>query len=76
MMPSLIVDIALPREEYLKVYQSFVRQVRAVARSGESVRFPVTVLQPYLTHEGVRGSFELHFDADNKYIDIRRLGQL
>lgn len=73
-MASLIVDIHLPKEEYLKVYQSYVRQVRAVARSGESVRFPVTVLQPFLGHDGIRGSFELHFDGNNKYVDIKKLG--
>lgn len=72
-MGSLIVDITLPREEYLKVYQSYVRQVRAVARSGESVRFPISVLQPYLTHTGVRGSFRLSFDQQNKFVGIERL---
>jgi hypothetical protein len=69
-MRSLVVDIRLPKEEYLKVYQSYVRQVRAVARSGESVRFPINVLQPYLTHHGVQGSFRLSFDDDYKFIGI------
>ena len=69
-MRSLIVDIRLPKEEYLKVYQSYVRQVRAVARSGESVRFPINVLQPYLTHNGVQGSFRLSFDDQYKFVGI------
>ena len=72
-MGSLIVDIRLPRDEYLKVYQSYVRQVRAVARSGESVRFPISVLQPFLTHEGVTGSFRLSFDSDHKFIGIEQI---
>lgn len=72
-MPSLIVDIRLPRDEYLKVYQSYVRQVRAVARSGESVRFPISVLQPFLTHTGVSGSFQLIFDDQNKFVGIELL---
>lgn len=69
-MPSLIVDIRLPREEYLKCYQSYIRQVRAVARTGESVRFPINVLQPYLTHTGVQGSFRLSFSEENKFVGI------
>ena len=69
-MSSLIVDISLPKEEYLKVYQSYVRQVRAVARSGESVRFPINILQPYLTHTGVQGSFRLSFDDQHKFVGI------
>jgi hypothetical protein len=70
---SLIVDIRISRDEYLKVYQSYVRQVRAVARSGESVRFPISVLQPYLTHTGVQGSFCLSFDDHYKFVGIELL---
>lgn len=72
-MRSLLVDIRISRDEYLKVYQSYVRQVRAVARSGESVRFPISVLQPYLTHTGVQGSFRLSFDDRYKFIGIELL---
>lgn len=72
-MRSLLVDIRISRDEYLKVYQSYVRQVRAVARSGESVRFPISVLQPYLTHTGVQGSFRLSFDDQYKFIGIELL---
>lgn len=69
-MPSLVVDIRLPREEYLKVYQSYVRQVKTVARNGQTVRFPISVLQPFLTHNGIYGTFELSFDGNNKFIGI------
>lgn len=72
-MRSLLVDIRISRDEYLKVYQSYVRQVRAVARSGESVRFPISVLQPYLTHMGVQGSFRLSFDDQYKFVGIELL---
>ena len=72
-MQSLIIDIALPREEYLRVYKSFVRQVKTVARNGQSVRFPVSVLQPYVSANGIYGTFQLHFDEDNKFKGIERL---
>jgi hypothetical protein len=72
-MRSLIIDIRITREEYLRVYQDYIRQVKAVARTGESVRFPVTVLQPFVSSDGVRGSFELYFDKSNKFVEIVRL---
>jgi hypothetical protein len=72
-MGSLVVDISLPREQYLQVYQSYVRQVKAVARNGQTVRFPISVLQPFLTHNGIHGSFELTFDSDNKFTGIAEL---
>ncbi|MBL4680966.1 MAG: DUF2835 family protein [Pseudomonadales bacterium] len=72
-MRSLIIDIQLPRDEYLRVYQDYIRQVKAVARSGESVRFPVSVLQKFVAEDGVRGTFELFFDNDNKFVEIVRI---
>ena len=73
-MPSLVVEISLPREQYLQVYQSYIRQVKAIARNGRSVRFPIVVLKPYLTHNGIHGTFELTFDDNNKFIGIQALG--
>ena len=72
-MKSLVIDINLPRDEYLRVYQDYVRNVKAVARSGESVRFPVSVLQPFVLGDGVKGSFQLFFDSDNKFVKIVRI---
>lgn len=72
-MRSLIIDLQLPRDEYLRVYQEHIRQVKAVARSGESVRFPVNVLKKFVAEDGVRGTFELFFDNDNKFVDIIRV---
>jgi len=72
-MESLIVDISLPREKYLTIYQTYVRQVRAVARDGQSVRFPVNLLQPFVTSEGVHGSFCLWFDDRHKFKHIEQL---
>ena len=75
-MQHLTVDIALSREQYLELYRSYVRQVQAVARSGQVVRFPVGVLVPFVTPSGVYGTFRLHFDALYRFEQIERLGDL
>jgi hypothetical protein len=72
-MPSIIVDISLPKEQYLKVYQSYIRQVKAVARNGKTVRFPINVLKPFLGHQGIHGTCQLSFDDDNKFTGIEEL---
>jgi hypothetical protein len=72
-MGVLIIDLNMPREQYLTLYTTYIRQVRCVARSGQSVLFPVSVLKPFVTLEGVRGSFCLHFDSNNKFKSIERL---
>jgi len=72
-MQSLIVDIYLPREKYLLIYQTYIRQVKTVARNGQSVRFPVSVLQPYVTASGVQGTFRLSFTEARKFTGIEQL---
>ena len=75
-MQHLTVDIALGREQYLDLYRSYVRQVQALARNGQLVRFPVGVLVPYVTESGVHGTFRLHFDAGHRFRRIEYLGDL
>ena len=72
-MQSLIVDINLSREKYLLIYQTYIRQVKAFARNGQSIRFPVTVLQPFVTPCGVQGTFLLVYDDNNKFRRVERL---
>lgn len=72
-MGVLILDLVMPREQYLSLYTSYIRQVKATARNGQTVRFPVGVLQPFVTQEGVRGTFRLHFDANNKFVAMERM---
>ncbi|MBV1879629.1 MAG: DUF2835 domain-containing protein [Pseudomonadales bacterium] len=74
-MKSLVVDISLPRAEYLKVYESYIKSVRAIAQNGQTVRFPVSVLKPYVTPEGIHGTFRLIFDAEHKFSRVERLSQ-
>ena len=72
-MQSLVVDINLSRDKYLLVYQTYIRQVRAYARNGQTVLFPVSILQPFVTESGVHGTFRLIYDDDNKFLTVERL---
>jgi len=72
-MNRLIIDIHLSNEEFLKLYQGVAKNVFARARDGRSVRFPANILQPFLLHNGIHGSFELTFTAEGKLANIRRL---
>jgi uncharacterized protein YqjF (DUF2071 family) len=41
---------------------------------GRSIQFPANVLRQFVTSEGVQGIFEMEFDADNKFVGLRRVG--
>lgn len=72
-MFKLHLDIALPAEEFLRVYQGTANRVFIRSREGRSVSLPVRHLQPFLTHQGVHGSFEMTVDKDGKLISLRRI---
>lgn len=72
-MPAVVVSLNIPREEYLRVYQGAARSVLAWDSLGRKISFPVNVLQPFVSHEGVQGKFRLEFDEQNRFVAIKRI---
>lgn len=70
---TIYVDIYISPEEYLRHYEGHVQNVSAIARDGRRVQFPTKILTPFVTLQGIRGSFAIHFDAANKFVDIEKL---
>lgn len=72
-MSSVIVDIFISAEEYLKWYGGAATEVYTTSRDGRSVRFPAKILQKYVGHEGIRGTFLISFDENQRFKKIERL---
>lgn len=73
-MPSLVLDIALSAERLRAVYQGRANRVLVLSRDGHRVSLPANHLRPFLTHDGVYGSFALEFSAAGELLSLRRLG--
>ncbi|MDO8909890.1 MAG: DUF2835 domain-containing protein [Pseudohongiella sp.] len=73
MPKTLIVDLHIPAEQYLRHYQGSVKQVICTSRDGRKVQFPTGVLQRFVTHDGISGSFRLEIDDNNKLVSISRI---
>ena len=69
----IIVDLSISTEEFVKLYQGAAQNVYAVSRDGRSIRFPANVLRPFVSHDGIRGSFCIYFDHEHKFQSIDRL---
>lgn len=69
----LIVDLVITRDEYLRWYQGAAKSVLAVSRDGRKVSFPAQSLQPYVTHNGIKGTFAIYFDDNNKLLGVEKL---
>jgi hypothetical protein len=72
-LQQVIVDIHISTDEYIKYYQWPGTQVHCRARDGRSVSFPASLLQRFLLHNGIRGSFVISFDGQGKFSSIKRL---
>lgn len=72
-MPSLVLDIKLSAEQFLAYYQGRASRVLAYSRDGRSVSLPAHHLRPFLTHEGIQGTFRLVVGEDGKLLELKRL---
>lgn len=73
-MLCLVLDIALSAERLLAVYRGRVNRILVHSRDGRRVSLPAHHLRPFLTHEGVYGTFALEFNAAGELLSLRRLG--
>lgn len=72
-MQQLIFDLALPAERYLAWYRGSAQRVLMRSRDGRSISLPAHHLRPFLTHDGIYGSFEMRFTADGKLLSLERI---
>lgn len=72
-MLSLVFDISIPAQEYLRVYQGTAQRVLVRSRDGRTVSLPARHLQRFLTRDGISGSFKMEFNRQGELLDLRRL---
>jgi hypothetical protein len=72
-MKKLTFDISISSDRYEALYSGAVKDVQAVSREGLRVRFPGRILQKYLNHQGVHGTFVIEFDDANKFKAITKI---
>ena len=72
-MSDILFSLNLTAEEYLPYYQGVVQNVQVISHDGRTLRFPANVLRPFVTHDGIKGTFMLEYDQHNKFKGIRRV---
>ena len=72
-MHQLTVPLNIPADDYLRLYQGVAKDVRARSLEGKVVKFPAQILRPFVTHQGVCGTFAILFDDDNKFCGINKI---
>lgn len=65
-------QLHISSEAYLDFYRGAIRHVIARCSSGQTVQFPASLLQRFVTTEGVHGAFVLTCDENNKCVSLQR----
>jgi len=65
-------QLRISPEAYLDYYRGTVRQVVVRCTTGQTVQFPASLLQRFVTPEGVHGRFGLTCDENHKCVDLQR----
>ena len=69
---QLVVDIHIDADELQRMYSGSARAVLAISNDGRRVRFPINILQPFVSHDGVHGRFSICYDAKGRFSTIQR----
>jgi hypothetical protein len=72
-LKSIVVSLSISTEEFQRLYEGSVKTVFARSIDGRSIRFPAGILRPFVLHSGIRGTFQIDFDDDNRFHSIQRL---
>lgn len=72
-MKRYVFHLSISPEAYLEYYRGAARSVVAKATTGQTVQFPASMLQRYVTQDGIHGAFVLTCDENNKMVGFERL---
>ncbi|MFC3853127.1 DUF2835 domain-containing protein [Salinispirillum marinum] len=74
MSHSIDVSFYISPDDIERMYAGTAKNVYTVSHDGRSVSFPIRILQPFITRNGIQGSFRIHFTDQNKFDRVERLG--
>ena len=63
----------LSKEKYEQYYKGVVRNIIVTTHQGVSVQFPASAMRSFVDNDGVKGSFVIIMDSDNKLVNLQRL---
>ena len=67
------IQLNISAHQYLDYYRGVVRQVVVRCANGRTVQFPASLLQRFVTPEGIHGQFVLTADEHGKHAALERL---
>jgi hypothetical protein len=66
-------QLRITADQYLDYYRGTVRHVLVRCNTGQTVQFPASLLQQFVTPDGISGEFALICDEQNRNSRLERL---
>ena len=66
-------QLRITADQYLDYYRGTVRHVLVRCTTGQNVQFPASLLQQFVTPDGISGEFALICDEQNRNSRLERL---
>ncbi len=66
-------ELHLSAARFLDYYRGSVRHIVVRCTTGQNVQFPASLVQKFVSSEGVHGKFVLTCDEKNKCLGLERL---
>jgi len=67
------IQLNISAADFHHYYAQNVNSVITTSHTGETIRFPANVLQPFVSHSGVYGKFKITIDSNAKFKSIERV---
>lgn len=65
-------ELHLSPTQYLDYYRGKVRHVVVRGATGQKIQFPASLVQRFVSAEGIQGKFTLTCDDQNKCVSLER----
>lgn len=66
-------SLHIPADEMQLYYRGQIRNVMVQSDEGVRIQFPVMHLRRFMGSGGVKGRFEIEYDAQGKFISLQRI---
>lgn len=63
----------LTYEECRQYYDGSYVAIQVMAHTGQTVQFPAEHIRPFVTSQGVNGTFEMEVDNTNRFKSLKKL---
>ena len=68
-------QLHLSSDQYLEYYRGTAKSVVARATNGQTVQFPASLLQRFVSPDGINGEFVLVCDDQHKIVSMQRVAE-